>query len=161
MARNAESETAQPLRLATIYFALVVVLTAPLWIADSFFSHRVLPEVSVAGLAVVVPLVSACLIAKYAPGQPGVRALLWSLAHPGRRMSRSAGLAVALPFSVAALSWSLAEELSFSGLSVMAALIPVLILAAIAEELGWSAVASAQLAWRYGPLATGLAVGLV
>lgn len=161
MSSQMQAERRRAVKHVGAYFALVAVLTLPFWIADAIADEELLPGVPIAGLAVLVPTLSACLIVWLSSGRKDVRALLSSVCRRGQNMLPVASFAIALPIGVAALSWSQAETLAWPGLKTLAVLAPLLLVAAIAEEIGWSAYATTRLTPALSPLGAGLLVGAV
>jgi len=122
-----------------------------------------MPGLSIAALAVVVPMISAGIVSAGLGGWAEVWRLFAFLAHRGRSMLPIGLIAVAIPLVVAGTSWGFANPAARTtlALSPLLSLLPVFIVAAIAEELGWSAFASERLVPKIGVLTTGLVVGLV
>lgn len=149
-------------RDVAVYFAVVLLLTIPFWIASAVVPARLMPGLSIAALAVVVPTISACVVAAAGDRWRSVRRLFASLGARGRHELIAALLAVAVPLAVALLSWTLAEPQDKALLpgGQLFALVPIFLIAAVLEEIGWSAFAAARLHYRLGTMLTGIVVGL-
>lgn len=156
------AETSKGSRDVVLYFALVGLLTLPFWIASFMVRTRLMPGLSIAAFAVVVPLLSAAVVAAWAGGGVAVRNLFGSLIRPGRH--KLLGLiAILVPVTVAAISWLLSEPSNreVSQPTALLALLPVFLIAAVAEELGWSSFATERLLTRTSVTIAGLVVGVV
>lgn len=144
------------------YFALTGLLTLPFWIAGGIFEGRLMPGLSVAAFAVVVPTISACIVAAMTGGLSSVRSLFGFLRRSGSHMPVVGALAVAVPLVTALASGALAASDSrvFVTPSTLLALAPIFLIAAVAEEIGWSAFATERLYRQLGVPATGVVVGM-
>ncbi len=134
------------LHVATYVF-VVVVLSVPFWVAGSLIQTPLLPGLSFAAFATVVPTISAVFVAAATGGRQAVRALFASLRAPWKRKSHIVLAAIAVPLIVAAASWSLSGTMdqASAGFGTAITLIPVLLIAAVAEEIGWSEFATKRL----------------
>ncbi|MEO6014633.1 MAG: CPBP family intramembrane glutamic endopeptidase [Devosia sp.] len=149
-------------RNVTAYFALTGLLTVPFWIAGGLVAARLMPGLSIAAFAVVVPTISACIVAAMTGGLSSVRSLFASLRHTSRQMPVVVAVAVGVPLAATFVSWVLAapDDRVFVTPLALLALVPIFLIAAIAEEIGWSAFATERLHGQLGAAAAGLVVGL-
>lgn len=145
------------------YVAIVCVLTVPFWLAGYLVEANIAPGLSVAAFAIVVPSIAAAIVVAMHGGWRAVGQLLAALWRPGRHRVLAAGLAIAVPLVAALVSWSLVAPADrvFAEPVGLLALAPVFVIAAILEEIGWSAFATETLARGRGVVVTGLVVGAV
>ncbi len=155
---------AQLHREVLAYFGLVALLTVPFWVAASLVRMQLMPGLSIAALAVVVPMVSGAIVSAEAGGRTAVGALFTTLVQPGARMIAVGVVASLAPAGAAGLSWLSAGAPDWAALkpTILGSMLAVFLIAALAEELGWTAFAAHRLL-RGGlaSLPTGLAVGMV
>lgn len=149
-------------RSVAAYFALTGLLTLPFWIAGGIVEGRLLPGLSIAAFAVVAPAIGACIVAAMTGGLSSVRSLFAFLRRSGRHMPAIGAVAVGVPLVAAVASWAFAAPDSrvFVTAPTLLALAPIFLIAAVAEELGWSAFATERLHRQLGVAAAGLVVGL-
>jgi len=145
------------------YVGLVCLLTAPFWLAGYLVEANLPPGLSVAAFAIVVPSIAAAIVVAVRGGLPAVRDLFAALWRRGEHRLTAAALAIAVPLAAALVSWSLAAPADrvFAASVDLLALAPVVVIAAILEEVGWSAFSTETLARTKGIVATGLVVGAV
>lgn len=149
------------LRRVAAYFGLVGLLTLPFWIAAALIKTRLMPGLSVAALAVVAPMLAAVIVEARAGGAGAVRALFGSLGRPGRRMVLVGLYAVAIPLAVGLAAWSWSGATGRLEFAAAPSLVALFLVAALAEEIGWSAFAARRLAHAgLGVTSIGLVVGL-
>jgi hypothetical protein len=98
----------QSRRLVWAYFGLTGLLPLPFWIAAALVDVPLMPGLSAAAFAIVVPVVSAVVVSAMTAGRTGVGELFGSLLQPGRHQAVVAFIAVSVPIGVAVLSWFLA-----------------------------------------------------
>ena len=150
------------------FFALVLVLAAPFWLLSAATGFLLLPGLPVAALMVVCPAIAGALLAYRSDGAPAARALM-ARAFDFRRIRKSVWLVPALFMAplVAVLAF---ETLRMTGTKVpppqisigtLAGLGGLFLVAALAEELGWSGYAIDPLQEQFGALGGALIVGLV
>lgn len=150
------------------FFALVFALSVPFWIAGSFATRQLLPGVPVAALAVVCPALAASILAYRRDRYRGVRILLSRAFDCGRVTTRVWYLpALLLKPALAVIAYASVRAMGvpLPGLHVAipaaAALFLGFYVAALFEEVGWSAHAVDGLQKRWSALGTALVVGLV
>jgi hypothetical protein len=123
------------------YFLLVGMLTLPFWFVSSSLGARLLPDLPFSALAVVVPTISASIVALVTGGTKAVTSLFACVVRAGHNRTLACAVALTVPFVVPIASWHFAEAESrvIAPAGVLVAVVPVILLAAIAEEIGWSA----------------------
>lgn len=143
------------------YFALTALLTLPFWLAGALFAANPLPGLSLSALAVIVPIISACLVTAWIGGLKSVATLFSGLRRSRGNVLATAIIAVAAPLLAALASWYFAKpaDLAFVPLTDLLLLAPIFLIAAIAEEVGWSAFATGRLAPYTGPILAALVIG--
>lgn len=145
------------------YSGLVMVMTVPFWLAGYLVEARLMPGLSVAAFAIVIPIIVASIVVASRGGPRAIGQLFASLLRPGRNMTLFGAAAMIVPFVVAALSWSMLDpnQRGFSEPLNLISLLPLFLVAAIAEEIGWSAFATRRLVGAVHPITIGLAVGAI
>lgn len=144
--------------LTLLFASLVVFLTVPLWLISAHLD-AIAPGLPVAALAVCCPALAAWMLARLTAGEAGVRA--WWI-HARVRLDGTALFAAMLPVAVAALSlvWSSKSETqAHLSLAKLLAFIPIALLGAWLEEVGWSAFATQSLLEVFRLLSTALIIG--
>ncbi|HEY9218112.1 MAG TPA: CPBP family intramembrane glutamic endopeptidase [Phenylobacterium sp.] len=149
------------------FFGLTFLLTVPIWLASAASGLQLMPGLPVGAVAVVCPAAAALLLTSMGSGRTATRALLLSAVDP-RGLGIGAWIAILLICpAVAALSF-LILRLSGSPVPppqlsvwVVLALFGAFLVAAIAEEVGWSGTALGPLQSRWGAFTAGILVGFV
>ena len=150
------------------FFALTLLLTIPFWVLDALAQVQLMPGITLAALAVVCPAVAALILSYRTAGRAGAVALL-KRAFDLRRIRSKRWWAVILLLSPAiTVAAFVALRLGGSpvpdphiGLLTVVGLSLVFLVAAQAEELGWSGFATERLQTRWGALGAALAIGVV
>lgn len=144
------------------------VLSVPFWVAGAIVpASGVLPMgMPVSALQFVLPLVVAAALTYRREGRGGVAALLRRTVSPGGRPVSWVVTAALVPAMLAATYgiMLLAGEPphgSHSPLVAVPVLLVVYVVAAGCEEAGWMGYAAEPLRRRWGPLTTGLLLGVV
>ncbi len=154
------------LRLATLYFATLILLTLPIWLIGAYVDVQLLPGLPIGAIAVICPALAAMILSFVQGGWPAVRGLWARSLRPGP--------------SLWYLVPTLLLNLSLFGLALMASralgspaplpvfdlvhaaiLLALFLPTALLEEVGWTGFALPHLLPRLGPLGTALAVGSV
>lgn len=153
---------------AVPFFAWVFVLSVPFWAAGLWVRRPILPGLPVSALAVVCPVTAAAIFAWRRAGARAVSALLrrsWDLSRvPSARWFP---VALLLFPAVHVLANLLGQRLRGplppvqTSVPEVVLLSLVFLVAAEAEELGWSAHAVEALRRGHGPVQVGLIVGVV
>lgn len=160
-------EPAKGLRHVWLFFAWVLLLSVPFWLLMA--THvELLPKLPVSALSVVCPLVAAMWVARSAGIASTWRdALHWLLRTGGRRVPAAVAVGACLinPL-IAVLAYGITKigqpEMpppALSGALMVRALVAYI--AAVAEEAGWTALATWGLVPGYGAVCSGLIVGAV
>lgn len=147
-----------------LFAALTFAFTAPMWLVSGQVG-LLAPGLPVAAVAVVCPALAAW-IAERATGGPDGVAAWWTHAQPRTAMRRDGLLllAGALPLGVTLISviWqSPATVLHAHGLTPIAllAFVPVALIGAWLEEMGWSALVAETLLKTWPLVPTALLIG--
>lgn len=166
-ARTRAAQTRSPLA----FFALVVVLFAPFPVLGAFLHVPGLPKNAPVSdfFAAFVPSVAALLLVYRAEGAAGARRLLRRVLDHGRVRNRIWYLPVVLlpvitlgaTYVLTVLTgWQFQQQPQLP-VSTMLLFVPVFLLAAAGEELGWSGYVLEPLQHRYGALGGTLVLGVV
>lgn len=150
------------------YFGLTIALSVPFWVAGSLVDTELAEGVPISGLMVVCPALAASILTYRSSGRAGVSEL-WRRTVDVRRVSSKRWFvpaALTIPAAVAATYWIMrligtapsTDAVALPSLLVMSA---VFLVAAVAEELGWTGFATDLLQRRRSALATGLVIGAV
>lgn len=149
------------------FFALLLVLAAPIWVLSRFVGVIGSLKIPVTDLLLAfTPMTAACILVLRSEGVAGVGAFL-KRAFAFRELARSGWLAAALllaPLIYALTSIVLhlaghggAPKLNYPGLVVLAAIMFAL---AIGEEAGWTGYLLDPLQARFGALGASLIIAL-
>ncbi len=149
------------------FFALVFALSLPFWGFGLLIPEEMLPGLPVSALMVVVPSTAAAILV-WRDGTPGalrsflLRSLDWRAMPSWAWLVALGTMPLVMALSAAWLVVTGADlpASQFDLLQILV-LLGVFILAATAEELGWSGYASDPLLARHGLLAAGTIIGLV
>ncbi len=149
------------------FFALVFLLSIPFWLFGALTDGQILPGLPLSALMVVCPLLVAMLLAYQAGGSSALKRLLSGMVD-FRRMRPWAWLIalgtmpLVMVLSAAVLLWQgiALPPPEISPVQVVS-LFALFIVAATAEELGWTAYATRPLAQQRGLLFAALVIGLV
>ncbi|HWA62504.1 MAG TPA: CPBP family intramembrane glutamic endopeptidase [Caulobacteraceae bacterium] len=149
-----------------LYFALVFVISVPIWLACSRTDVQLMPGLPLSAVAVVVPATAALILAWRQGGPAGARALLARAVDAGRVRPRSWWLLLVLLAPAAlAIAWA-AMRLAGRAIPLPAvaagpslAMLAIFLVAAVCEELGWSGYAVDPLQARLGALPAALVIG--
>lgn len=149
-----------PLAAVALFFVLTGALSAPLMLVSAVTGVFLAPGLPLAALSVVCPALAALLVLRW-ERRPLSRLLA---RRHGTRHSGRWWLAAFIPLVVALVSFLIQRRTSAIprptiDVASAAALLAVLYIAALLEELGWSAFAVRRLRERLRPLAVGLVVG--
>lgn len=165
---NGASEQRPVLR----YVGLVYGLSLPLWVlgplADRWLRGAIPIDLPAAALQAVNPAMAATILSYRQGGRPAVRALVGRLlgrdtAGGGRWFAVALLLKPAISLASYAVQRLLGLRLPRRGtpLKAAAAMLPVFLVAAAAEEVGWSGYAIEPLQERWGAEKAGAALGAV
>jgi membrane protease YdiL (CAAX protease family) len=150
------------------FFALVLVLSIPLWVIGALKPVAILPGLPLGSLAVIVPLIAALILVYRETGTAGPAELL-KRAFDFKRISAGVWylpIFLLMP-GLLVLSW---VALRLTGTAVPApqftipsalALFIVCLIAGLGEELGWSGYAIDPMQARSGALLAALLLGVV
>ncbi|WP_433167150.1 CPBP family intramembrane glutamic endopeptidase [Kribbella sp. CA-247076] len=152
------------------FFGLVFVLSLPLYLLSPFVHVSGLPKNGpiLDFVGAFMPMVAAVILTGRAAGRRGVRELLGRAVDfrriPARRWYLVMILLMPAVYLLTAVAlWvtdvRLPVQPSLSPLAMLV-FVPVFVLAATGEELGWTAYATDPLRSRYGPLAASLIIAL-
>lgn len=154
------------MRLASLYFGTLVLLTLPIWLIGSFVDVQLLPGLPIAALAVICPALAAMIVSFVQGGWRAVRGLwaqslrfgpsLWYLV-PALLLNP---LLFALAF-MASRALGSPVPLPVLDLGHAAVLLALFLPAALLEEVGWTGFALPHLLPRFGPAGSALVLGLV
>ncbi len=155
-------------RRAWPYVAWTIGLSVPFWLAGSVVDAEIAEGVPISGLMVVCPAIAASILSYRSAGRAGVSEL-WRRTVDVRGVPRKRWFlpaALTIPAAVASTYWieelvgtaSPVEAVALPSLLVMSA---VFLVAAVAEELGWTGYATDVFQRRRSELLTGLAIGAV
>jgi len=150
------------------FFGLVFALSVPFWLLDALSAYQLMPGLPLAAFMVVCPAAAALILAHRADPGGGARALIARAidAAKVRPIIGWAPILLVVPFKTVAVfviqRWTgaLVPAPSFA-IAPAAGLMALFIIAALAEELGWSGYATAPLQARLGPLGGALALGVI
>lgn len=145
------------------YFALLLALSAPLWVVGGVFPEELLPGLPVGALMFVCPALAALLLRWRDRGREGIGALFRTLAPKGPWWG--VAFALAIHPVIFAASFLLdralgspipAPELPLASIATLAG---AFFFAAVTEELGWSGYLLEPLKRRVGVLPAALVIG--
>lgn len=145
------------------YFLFVLLLSLPFWALAQAAQAKPLPGLPLSGLMAFVPAVAAVILVVRSDGRAAARALLARAFDVGRM--RGHGVWWLVVVSILAVTWlPAAVQGGLTPQSQAALWAPFLMLAAffvaaLGEELGWSAYILEPLARRRGELAAALIIG--
>jgi uncharacterized protein len=150
-----------------IFFALVFVLSVPLWIIGEV-TRQILPlGLPFGALMAFNPLIAAALLVFRREGRAGVVELLWKSVDPRCITARWLAIAIflmpitlVLEYGFLRIAGAAIPEPSFS-VSTTLLLCALFFVAAIGEEAGWQGYAAVLLQKQYTALTSGLIIGLV
>ncbi|MEE1773448.1 CPBP family intramembrane metalloprotease [Streptomyces sp. JV185] len=156
-------------RPLSMFFVLVTVLSVPFWGLGAWFDSTGEAPIGlpVSALMFVCPVVAASVLVHCREGRAGVVRLLKRAADCSRAPRRDRYLVAAgfMPV-VAVTAWVIAglSGAAVGRLPMPLATVPVLsvvfLIAAAAEELGWTGYATDPMLRRWGELNTGVALGV-
>lgn len=151
-----------------LFFALVFLLSVPIWAVGVFVDHQLMPGLPITALIIVAPVIAAFILRWREAGRVEAAAFL-ARAFDFRR-NRSLGLyAFALllmpalsviAFVVSGLTGTPLPAPQFTVVDVLL-LCALFFVAATMEELGWAGYVTDPLQARYGALAASLIIGVV
>lgn len=156
-------------RFLLVYAALLTALSLPFWLAGSLTDRQVLPGLPASSLMFLCPLGAAAILTYRAQGKAGVAALLKRAFDASRIPSRLwYGPALLLMPALVLLAYgimrwtgmALPEEPRHPGLEALV-MFGAFVVAALSEELGWSAYATDPLVEQWGITRAGIMLGLV
>ena len=150
------------------FFALVFVLSIPFWVLGAIVDWELMPGLPLSSLMVVCPALAALILRWRAYGRRGAMALL-ARAVDVRRLRSPLFIALLVLINPAIYAGAYviqratgvdlpAPEIQL-GLTLI--LFAIFLIAATAEELGWSGYALDPLQRRWGIVRSGLIIGLV
>lgn len=152
-------------RLVSLYFGLLIVLTVPVWILGTAVDFQLLPGLPFAALAIICPTLAAAIVSYWHGGRTEMLRIL------ARGLDfRKAGWRLLLVALVNPVLFGLAFLTSrFLGANVpnpaftathALMLIALFLPGALLEEIGWTGYALDRLQAGYCPLVAGLILGL-
>lgn len=151
-------------RRVAAFFALVLLLTAPLWLLGALVSYEFLPGLPIAALAVLCPTLAAAVLSFREGGRDRLTALL-QRAVDFRNVSRWLIPAILINPILFGLAFVVSRSLGanipdpnvswVSALALFALFLPT----AMLEELGWSAFALDHLQARMSPMLAAVLLG--
>ncbi|TAJ70904.1 MAG: CPBP family intramembrane metalloprotease [Phenylobacterium sp.] len=151
-----------------VFFVLTVLLTTPFWVLGAVLEVEILPGLPIAALAVVCPATAAFILTWRAHGLPAGGRFLAGAFDVRRIRPKVWWLALVLLSPCVMIAMFLAMRLGGSSIpdpqfapASAAALFVLFLVAALAEELGWSGFAIGPLQARWGALPGALIVGVV
>lgn len=159
---NSGSEHVYPLR----FLLLVFLLSLPFWLFGAFVSSEILPGLPVSSLMVVCPTITGAFLVWQAGGIGALRSFFVSAFDLDIRLWVWLVAFATMPI-VTALSGVtllvLGESLPAPDFNLvqLLALFCLFMVAATAEELGWTAYLTPPLVRKYGLLIAGIIIGVV
>ena len=153
----------------TAFIALVFALSVPFWLIGARTELQLLPGLPVSALQVLCPLLAAVMLVYRGDNGADVTALLkWAIDFDRIRprlwyvvlLLLMPAMTVATYGVMRVMRLPLPPDPHVPILTGLA-LLPVTVIAALAEEVGWSGYATDPLQARWGTLGTGLALGVV
>jgi uncharacterized protein len=153
------------LRLVSLYFGLVIALSAPILALSLAINVEILPGLPIAALAIVCPTLAAAIISQRHGGRGDLRRLLARSVDFRKAGWRLLPVALINPvlFGLAFLaSRAFGTHLPDPHVTVLRTLgfAALLLPAALLEEIGWSGFALDHLQALFNPLAASLILGL-
>ncbi|MEJ2216191.1 MAG: CPBP family intramembrane metalloprotease [Gemmatimonadota bacterium] len=149
------------------YLALVFVLSLPLWVLGGVYPRELLPGVPLSALMVLCPAAAALILAWRERGRAGVVGLARRVLDFSRvRRARWYAPTLLMMPLIAVAAYGVMRVLGreVPQLQVPWAAVPgmslMILVAAVAEELGWSGYATPRMQERMTVLQTGLVLGL-
>lgn len=152
-------------RRVAAFFALVLLLTAPLWGLGALVNYEFLPGLPVAALAVLCPALAAAVLS-FREGGWNALTLLLQRAVEVRNANRWLIPAIVINPILFGLAFVASRALGANTLDPSVSLVSALILfalflpTAMLEELGWSGYALDHLQARMSPTLTAVLLGV-
>ncbi len=153
--------------LPSRFFGLLFGLSVPFWVLGMLAGGQLLPGLPVSALMAVCPVLAAGILVWRASGWQALQALLLRAADFARMRPWAWLVALATMPAVMLLSAAtlilLGQPLpapQFDLIQILL-LLSLFLVAATAEELGWTAYATGALVERHGMIAAGLGIGCV
>jgi len=148
------------------FLILVFLLSLPFWLFGYFVNSEILPGLPISSTMVVCPTIAAAFLIWRAGGNRALRDFFLSAVDLNLRpwvWLVAIGTMPLVMLGSALVLISLGESLPAPQiqLSQLVALFLLFLIAAIAEELGWTAYLTRPLVQQYGLLAAGLMIGVV
>ncbi|MHA7872904.1 MAG: CPBP family glutamic-type intramembrane protease [Hyphococcus sp.] len=149
-----------------LFFALVFLLSVPIWALGAVVDRQIMPGLPVSALIIVCPLIAALMLRWREAGSSGAAALL-ARAFDFRRNQSWLCIAAAVllmpalsvtAFAVSSLTGTPPPLPQFTLVDVLL-LCLVFFVAASMEEIGWAGYVTAPLQMQYGALGAGLIIG--
>jgi membrane protease YdiL (CAAX protease family) len=159
-------------RSVWVFFLLVFLLAVPFYLLDALFGEawrKAIPiNLPLSALMFLTPLVAAAILTYREEGAAGVKALL-KRAFDYRRIRNKRWYVVAVGLWPALMlleyGWMILSGMPLPAFEFAIWLLPIFLVvffvAAIGEELGWTAYATDRLQGRYTALQASLVIGVV
>ena len=150
------------------FFALVFILSLPFWWLGAVFDYELMPGLPLSSLMVVCPALAAFILRWRESGR-GAAVVFLARAFDILRMRAPLFVAMLLLINPGLYATSYAIQTAIGvdlpapdiRLGTTLILLAVFLIAAIAEELGWTGYALEPLQRRWGMVGTGAIIGLV
>lgn len=159
---NLNKEPVYPLQ----FLGLVFLLSLPFWLFGNFVGSEILPGLPVSSFMVVCPTIAGALLVWRAGGYSALRDFFRSALDCNMRLwvwlvALGTMPLVMILSGVILISFGESLPAPDIQLSQVVALFFVFLIAAVAEELGWTAYLTRPLVRKHGLLVAGLIIGSV
>lgn len=146
-----------------VFAAVLFMASWPFWVISRLYGGHPLPGLPLSAAMAICPALAAILLSLWSGGWPKVRGLLAGLVSPAPVSGLWLGLAVALPAAsvvLAAMASPTPPPANAVPTAMQTMLLPLLlVLAATAEEIGWSVWLTPRVSRGLGLTGAGLAIG--
>ena len=151
-----------------LFFVLVFILFIPFWILEAIHPVELLPSLPISALAAFMPAVAALILTHKQNGLDGVHRLLQRSFDFKRIKNISWFLLILLinpaiallAYAIMRVTGMLVPEVTPWTLNVIPLFI-ILFIAALGEEIGWTAYVTEPLLERWGTIYAGLLLGII